>query len=268
MSPTMTEITSAANPRYRQWLKLAHTPRAVRTQGLTLAEGIHLANAALDAGAQPQAVVVRRGAHVGLVQPILDRIRDVPVFQLSAALYDELAPVEQGVGLLLVLEVIDQPHPDAVASDVVYLDGIQDPGNAGAVLRVAAAAGVGHVWTSPSTTALWAPKVLRGGQGAHFALQLSEGIEPEALGALKNIFWTATLAHDAPSLWHTDFPSAPVGWMFGSEGQGLSQRAKALCRIHVSIPISVAVESLNVATSAAVCLFERKRRVEAVCAAS
>lgn len=260
----MKAISSDSNPRFRDWLKLASLPRAVRESGRTLAEGLHLAAAALDAGIAPDAVLVRRGADSQPLHDIVERLScmQTPTFELGAALFDRLVPVERGVGLMLVIPVVHATLPERVDADVVYLDGVQDPGNAGALLRVAAAAGVKLVCASPATTALWAPKVLRGAQGAHFSLRLCEQVTPGQLHRIAPVTWIATAAQHAQSLWTVALPLAPIGWMFGSEGRGLSAQAEALCTLRVSIPTSDAVESLNVATSAAVCLFERKRRVD------
>ena len=65
---------------------------------------------------------------------------------------------------------------------------------------------------------------------------------------------------DGEPLWQASLPAGPVGWIFGAEGAGLSAQARAVCTRRVSIPIDSAVESLNVAAAAAVCLFERRRR--------
>ncbi len=258
----MKPITSESNARFRQWFKLATQPRTVRQLGLTLAEGLHLAQSALDAGLKPEAVLVRHGTPAQTLQPILART-SAAVYELSAALYDALAPVERGVGLMLVLPVATTALPTHADTDWVYLDGLQDPGNAGALLRVAAAAGITHVCASPTTTALWAPKVLRGAQGAHFALRITEHVSVEVLRSVSVLTWIATAARQAQSLWRAPLPTTPVGWLFGSEGQGLSAEAEALAALRVTVPTTAAVESLNVATSAAVCLFERKRRCEA-----
>lgn len=257
----MKAISSATNPRFKQWQKLATQPRAVRQLRLTLAEGLHLAQAAIDAKVEPESVLIRQGAPLEVMHPILERTR-APLYELSGVLYDALAPVEHGVGLMLVLPVASAPQPQRVDADLIYLDGVQDPGNAGALLRVAAAADVMYVCASPTTTALWAPKVLRGAQGAHFGLRVIEQVTPEQLRGLQGVTWMGTAAHQAQPLWRAPLPDTPVGWMFGSEGQGLSAEAQALCALSVSIPTNAAVESLNVATSAAVCLFERKRRRE------
>ena len=256
----MKAIASESNPGFRHWLRLATVPRAVREAGQTLAEGIHLAQAALAANIAVEAVIMRKGAAHAELEPLLSQLGGVAAFELVPALYDRLAPVEHGAGVLLLLPV---PAPRAARStraDMVYLDGIQDPGNAGAVLRCAAAAGVRHVLAGPGTAALWAPKVLRAAMGAHFRLAVHERVAAAELTALLDGPWYAAVAHGAPSLWTQQLPAGPMGWIFGAEGSGPSLEALAASRQQVCIPTSAAVESLNVAAAAAICLFERMRR--------
>lgn len=260
----MKQISAAANPTYRTWLKLATQPREVRNAGLTLAEGMHLAEAALAAGHPLEAVIVRGGGSlpVGSAgEAMLARLaaRGVPLYALAAPLYDTLGLVEHGVGLTVVLRV-PQPSTAAVTGDVLYLDGIQDPGNVGALLRVAAAAGVAHVFAGSGTAALWAPKVMRAAQGAHFALDLREQVSVDELRALP-VHWIGTVATGSVSLWQSELPQQRVGWVLGAEGQGASAEALAICAQHLRIPLAPGVDSLNVATAAAVCLFERQRRL-------
>ncbi|MFN3565192.1 MAG: TrmH family RNA methyltransferase [Burkholderiaceae bacterium] len=162
--------------------------------------------------------------------------------------------------MIAVIAVTHAPEPRDLAADALYLDGVQDPGNVGALLRVAAAAGVRHVLAGPGTAALWAPKVVRAGQGAHFALALHEIADPAHVKtALRP--WFGADAHAATSLWEVALPAAPMGWIFGAEGRGLSAGARAVCDAVVTIPMASSVESLNVVSAAAVCLFERRRRL-------
>jgi len=253
-------ITSEANPRYRRWLRIAGTPRAVREEGQTLAEGIHLAQAALDAGAAVAAVLLRKGAAHADLDALLAQLSGIDGYELPAPLYERLAPVEQGAGLMLVLPVADAALPSRAPADMVYLDGIQDPGNAGALLRSAAAAGVRHVLAGPGTAALWAPRVLRAAMGAHFRLAIHERVVAAQLPQVLDGTWIAAVAHDAPSIWAQALPQGPIGWVFGAEGSGPSAAALAASQLRVCIPTSAAVESLNVAAAAAVCLFERMRQ--------
>ncbi len=268
----MKSITSAANANFRRWLRLATQPRAVREEKQTLAEGLHLAQAALapdvaDAAvsAAVSAVIVRAGARGGAdrtIAPLLERALQCGAagFELAAALYDRIAPVEQGSGLLLVLDIAPAVLPSSLAADVLFLDRIQDPGNAGALLRTAAAAGVAMVVAAPGTASLWAPKVLRAAQGAHFRLHLQEDIAAAQLRAVFSGTVIGMLAHGATPLWSAPLPSGAVAWIAGAEGSGLSGDALAVCDGRVTIPVAAAVESLNVAAATAICLFERQRR--------
>jgi TrmH family RNA methyltransferase len=163
-----------------------------------------------------------------------------------------------------VVTVAEQhPLPGRAQRDMLYLDGVQDPGNVGTLLRTAAAAGIRDVLAGPGTAALWAPKTLRAGQGAQFRLRLHEQVAAGSLPGLLAGEWIGTDAGGGEPLWSIALPAGPVGWIFGGEGAGLSAAARAVCRRRVSIPIDAAVESLNVAAAAAVCLFERRRRLAA-----
>lgn len=259
----MRSITSPANPAYRSWLKLATQPRQVRLQRRTLAEGAHLARAWIDAERPIDAVLVTQGAGSAERGALLSELSArAPVYQLSQGLFNALGLVEHGIGLALVVPTAASPA-GALAGDALYLDGVQDPGNAGALLRVAAGAGVRHVLAAPSTAALWAPRVLRAAQGAHLLLDLREGVPPEALERT-GIDWIGTALSAPQTLWELDLPAtAAVGWIVGAEGQGASADALAVCARLTRIPLAAGVESLNVATAAAVCLFERQRRLQA-----
>ena len=256
----MKAIQSAANAEFKRWRRLAGNSRFMKSQGRTLAEGLHLARAALDAGHPVAAALVRAGASGPELDACLARIDDARIHELAAPLFDALAPVEHSTGLMLELPFERGAEPRRLTGDVVYLEGVQDPGNIGALLRVAAAAGVSAVLAGPATAALWSPKALRAGQGAHFGLRLFEDVGLEALDAWFAGRWIGTAARDATSLWDARLPEGEAGWMLGSEGAGLSAAALERCALRVSIPLAAGVESLNVASAAAVCLFERQRR--------
>lgn len=259
----MKSIASEANSRFRAWLRLVESPRQIRLAGRTLAEGIHVIEAAHAAAHPIEALLVRRGAQGDAVEGLQAQLASdgVDCYELSAALFDRLSPVERGAGLIAVIGVAHGPEPRDLGADALYLDGVQDPGNVGALLRVAAAAGVRHVLAGPGTAALWAPKVVRAGQGAHFGLVLHDIADPADLKRASPGPWFGADAHAATSLWETALPAAPIGWLFGAEGRGLSAGARAACDSYVMIPMEPAVESLNVVSAAAVCLFERRRRL-------
>lgn len=258
----MKAISSAANPAFKAWLRLAMHPRSARQQRRALAEGLHLAQAALAAGARIESVLLRQRPPGGQVQRLAERAvaAGAAGYELPAALFDRISPVEHGAGLILVVEVPKFAEPVAARHDLVYLDGIQDPGNAGTLLRTAAAAGIGTVLASPTTAALWAPKTLRAAQGAHFRLRLHEQVAADALPRMLAGPWIGADARDGEPLWAVPLAETSLGWIFGAEGAGLSAEARAVSRRFVSIPLDAAAESLNVAAAAAICLFERRRR--------
>lgn len=258
----MKSLTSDSNPLFRRWLKLATLPRAVRELGQTLAEGAHLAQAIGQSHWPVTAALVRRGAHDETIDRALAWLpAQTERFELAPALYDRISPVEHGVGFTLVIPIEAASVPAASRQDLIYLDAIQDPANVGAVLRTAAAAGVVHALCGPATAAAWSPKALRAGMGAHFRLKISETVDAGSLGAALAGTWIGAVVRDAPSLWACEIPPQAVGWAFGSEGAGLSPAVLAQCPLRVTIPITHDIESLNVAAAAAVCLFERNRRV-------
>ena len=141
---------------------------------------------------------------------------------------------------------------------------LTDPSDRGTLLRTAAAAGIGQALLSPGCAAAWSPKVLRAGQGAHFALAIHE--ECDLLGFMAGFEGTTavTCLEGATSLYAAKL-DGPIAWVFGAEGQGVRTELIEAAGLRVKIPMPGAVESLNVAAAAAVCLFEMvRRRVMAV----
>jgi TrmH family RNA methyltransferase len=264
----MKSVASADNRHFKHWLRLSEVPREVRAQRRTLAEGLHLAEA-IDAARHPvEAVLLRRGSERADVRAWSEKFiaAGVAAFELAPNLFDRLSPVDRGSGLLLLIPL--PATQQRGAGDALFLDGIQDPGNAGALLRVAAAAGVRTVLAAPGTVGLWSPKVLRGAQGAHFRLQLHEDIGPMEVRTGPSMPWIGAAAHAGTPIWAARLTNAAVGFMVGAEGAGLTPAAAAACDQQVTIPLASGVESLNVAAAAAICLFERRRQVEALRAGS
>jgi len=173
---------------------------------------------------------------------------------LSDALFASLSPVDSPTGLLA--EIAIPRVMNETARFVVLLEDIQDPGNLGALLRTAAAAGVEQVYCSTACADAWSPKALRGGQGAHFRLGVQERADLAAVA--RRIPIHAAVLGARQSLFELDLRGA-VGFAFGNEGAGLSEALRAHAN-PFTIPMSDRVESLNVAAAAAICLFERVRQ--------
>ncbi len=255
-------VASASNPRYRRLLALVGSTRERARAGVVVLEGVHLLQAWADrfgGEAVPELFAARRGMADPAIGSWVVRHRERAIV-LEDRLFDRASGVEHGPGLLAIVALPQAQLPDRLEEDAVYLDRVQDPGNVGTVLRSCAATGVRRILCAPGTAACWSPKVLRAAMGAHFALEIHEGIDAVALQARCRITAMATDAGATRSLYDCDL-RAPTLWLLGNEGQGLAPHWSDWRRMRrVSIPQTAAVESLNVGVAAALCLYEQWRQ--------
>lgn len=258
----MKPISSRDNPLYKELKLLATNSQARRKAGRTLLDGVHLCEAYLQHAGLPAFCVVSEGSMGNVeVVHVVQRCEAgrVSCIVLPDQLYQALSQVEHGVGLLFVIDTPQNTVPAVLARPAVLLDNLQDPGNLGSILRSAAAAGIEEVYCSKTTVFAWSPKVLRAGMGAHFLLNIHENVELPRLMGSARVPILATSSHASQRIYDMDL-KRPVAWLFGHEGQGVSQDLLDLATHRVAIPHLGAVESLNVAASAAVCFFEQVRQ--------
>ena len=256
-------VTSRDNPRYKELRQLATSAQARRKQGKTLLDGVHLCDAWLQHRGAPELCVFADGAlsHPE-VSVIVGRCKDVGVdcLQLPDALYSSLSQVERGVALLFVVPVPLSKTVTAIKGSTILLDGLQDPGNLGSILRSAAAAGIRQVICGEGSVAAWSPKVLRAGMGAHFVLDIVEQADLGSWMAAATVPVYATSSHASATIYETSL-AAPCAWLFGHEGAGVSAELLGRVTKALAIPQQSGVESMNVAAAAAVCLFEQRRQM-------
>jgi TrmH family RNA methyltransferase len=192
------------------------------------------------------------------IQAFLAQINKWPIVTVADSLFAEISPVDTPTGILALIAIA--PVASAVDNDfVLLLEDIQDPGNLGAVLRSAAAAGVTTVYLSTACADVWSPKVLRGGMGAHFVLAIVERADLLQVAAQFPGKSLATVPDAGQSIYMLDL-TGRVALLVGNEGAGLSSGLQALASECVHIPMRAGVESLNVAAATTVCLFERVRQ--------
>lgn len=255
-------ISSRDNPVYKELRQLAESSQARRKTARSLLDGVHLCDAYLQHHGMPILCVVAEEAQShGEVAAILAKCdaRQVNTIVLSNALYRGIRIVEHGIGILFLIDTPKSEHPNTLAQSAVLLDGVQDPGNLGSILRSAAAAGIGSVFCGSGTAFAWSPKVLRAGMGAHFALNIYEGIDLRSLIQTSSIPVIATSSHAQHSLYELDLRGELV-WLMGHEGQGVSDELMSLVTHKARIPHAGTMESLNVSASAAICFFEQLRQ--------
>ena len=249
-------ISSKDNPLLVRVRKLLADPGGYRKLGEVWLEGEHLCAAFVQRGGRPlQAIVSAEGWPQPALRELAGHAAAVAVVpdELMAALSTLESP--PAIGFVVATPTAPAITPDAPS---LVLDRLQDAGNVGTILRSAAAFGFTQVVALKGTAALWSPKVLRAGMGAHFGLRLVEGVEADALAALR-VPLLATSSHAARSLHEVDLPW-PCAWVMGHEGQGVSSALAQRCAMTLRIPQPGGEESLNVAAAAAVCLYESARQ--------
>lgn len=253
---TVKSVTSRANPQWQRLRRLANDPSAYRGQGEVWIEGDHLCTAYLARGGVPRVAAIDSTAwDEPRWRAIASRAETVlvvpPALMAGLSTMGSAAPIGCAIAW---------PGAGAIAarSASVVLDRLQDAGNVGAILRSAAAFGFDQVIALDGTAALWSPKVVRAGMGAHFGLNLVEGVEPAALSKL-GVPLLAASPHAATAIDAAPLPW-PCAWVIGHEGQGVCAEVLAQCAQRLAIPQPGGEESLNAAAAAAVCLYESVRQ--------
>lgn len=252
----MSVLSSRDNPKVKHWAMLAKEARYRRTEKRALIEGPHLLAAALEHGCKPVAVLATERAAADVeIGRLIARCGSRAIL-LSESLFSSISEVETPQGIAAEIEIADEAGPDDMAT--VFLEGVQDPSNVGAIIRSAAAFGLGRIVLDRECADAWSPKALRAGMGGHFALRV---YETGRLAALMDAF-QGTLACAVP---RGGVPlaeaalSSPMGWIFGAEGRGLSEETLRRVALRVTIPMAQGTESLNVAAAAAVCFYQASR---------
>ena len=262
-------ITSTTNPTIKR-LALLRERRGRTQQGLFLVEGVRLVEEALDSGAVPAAILVApeplgSTARGRALRERLRHARGIPEpLEVTPTVLRHVSDTETPSGVAAALPLPAAPMLDGLPGEsglTLILDGVSDPGNAGTILRAAAAAGVDAVVALAGGADLSAPKVVRAGMGAHFRLALATDVAPTSLAPWLGARGQVLLAdaHAAATIYDVDL-RAPIALIVGGEAHG-SVHAGALPGVQgVSIPMPGATESLNVAMATAVILFEAVRQ--------
>lgn len=253
-------IASPSNPLFKAVLKLADSSRQRRKAGRTLLDGVHLIQAYLDAGLEPQQVLVTPGAMLAKeTAELLRRLEGIPLAQLDEALFAELTELKTPSGIIALIELPRSSRTSAPSRFCLLLEDIQDPGNLGSMIRSAAAAGCDALFLSKGCADAWSPKVLRAGMGGHFVLDIHESADLPAVAADFPGKVLAAELRASDSLYTCDL-RGHVAFAIGNEGSGLSESLLAASARRIFIPMPGKTESLNAAAAAAVCLFEAVRQ--------
>jgi len=292
MATITKEIRSRKNPHIKLLRDLVMGGRLRRSHNAAWVEGERLCRSYFDT--QTSLPILVASEKLLLADLLASAPRGVQSFRevwiIPADCFSEITQIESSLGWGLVIEVpissganddpgsndpgsndpgSNETQPSAgrkalMQSAVVIVDRIQDPGNLGALLRSAAAAGIAQCWCVTGTVDPWSPKVLRAAMGAHFQMTIRQGVDArQVIDACRlqgfHLLSTANQP-DAVSLYSAGLQlNQPIAWVFGQEGDGVAQEFLSKAQV-VVIPQTAAVESLNVAVAAGICFFEMRRR--------
>ena len=229
-------------------------------EGLFLAEGVRVVEELLDAGLPVRLAVVSPALdETPRGEALAERLRAAaPVREVGAGELNELADTRTNQGVLAVAE-LRRATPDAIpdrgSATVLVLDGVQDPGNLGTLVRSAAAFGCDAVAYLPGTVDPWNPKAVRGAAGALFRIPVLQADPDELMGRLSAAGY-AVLGADAAGRPVDTVERPPrTALVVGNEGSGLSDHSRAHVDALVAVPMAETVESLNVAVAAGILLY-------------
>ena len=239
--------------------------KARKRSRYAIAEGIRLVEEAMAAGVEIRGAVVAQPAlehprTAALVRDLSSRA--VEVEDVTSRVFDELCDTDSPQGILAVVAFPDWRLEALTVGDgatFVVLDGVQDPGNVGTIIRTAFALGCDAALLLPGTADPRNPKVLRGAMGASFrmpVIQLRDDVFASWLRANAIEAWAAVM--EGSSLARSSRP-ARLAVVLGNEGAGVRPAVAELVRHRVSIPLSRGAESLNVAVAAGILLYEVTR---------
>ncbi|MBI5076630.1 MAG: RNA methyltransferase [Nitrospirae bacterium] len=260
------KISSAANQYIKDVIQIREK-RAKFRHAAFLVEGPHLVEMALASGSQIKEVFVTEAfinakEHRALMGKIA-----AAIFEVSEQLLEKITDTETPQGIVALAGYKPDTLDTLTLKEtplIVVIDAIQDPGNLGTIIRTADAAGADAVILLPGSCDAFMPKVIRATAGSLFNIPIVYA-EPAAFVdwlSKRNIQLAVTAADAEKTIFEADL-SGNIAIAFGNEAHGVSDQLRKAADLSLNIPILGKAESLNVATSAAICLYEAVRQRKA-----
>jgi len=262
-------VTSGANPKVKTLLSLQEKPRSRKESGLFVVEGRRELGHCLDAGYVPEAVfwcpdIVPPKAWDDMAYKAGKVNKDFLAVEVSPAVYDKIAYRGGAEGVIAEVRAKELTLAELALPDdplVMVLESVEKPGNLGAALRSADAAGVDAVLVCDPQTDLWNPNLIRASIGAIFSVPTVATTSEEAIMWLKRNGLQILTAQLQDSLPYYDTPmTSGTAIVMGTEATGLSGQWRRAADRHILIPMLGKLDSLNVSTSAAILLYEAVRQ--------
>ena len=240
--------------------KLAASSSERRKRGLAILDGAHLVDAFLNASHAIESLMVSRSSlDRDETTRLMARVPAGAVLVVSDKLFESVSTLDSATG---VFAAVPAPRGTAIpptADLVVLMEGLQDPGNVGTLLRSAAAAGSRHAGLSRGCAFAWSPKTLRAAMGGHFALNVVEDFDVAAFLQTYRGTSVALAGGSGASIYDLDL-HGPVAFVVGSEGAGVSAALRDRATVCAEIPMPGRAESLNAGVAGSLALFEALRQ--------
>lgn len=240
-------ITSLQNEQVKIWRKL-HKKKYRNEMNSFLVEGVHLIEEAIKSGFNVEQIIVQEEVTVP------NSWKDRSIVIVSKAVFTTISQTEspQGVAAVIAMRTIEK----RTSGPVLLLDGLQDPGNVGTIIRTADAVGASEVLVGKGTVDIYNEKVIRATQGSLFHIRIDQVDIKEAITQLKTEEYTiwASALENASALPNITF-SYKNALIVGNEGAGISSTTLDLADQAVKIPIYGEAESLNVSIATGILLY-------------
>lgn len=246
----MEHITSLKNPKVAAW-KALKDRKGRRESGCFLVEGRKMVEEALKSAFDVETVLVQEGMELpdGLT---------MPVYELPAHVLAAVCDTKTPQGIAAVVRMKEQ---SALGKHIVVLDGVQDPGNVGTIIRTADAAGLNGVLLSNRCADVFSPKVLRATMGSIFRMNLRTTDDlPGELTKLREKGYSILSSQlDGTPFYERQDVAERFALIIGNEGNGVSEQVQQTATHRVRLPMRGGAESLNAAIAAAIMMYELMR---------
>jgi len=248
-------IESNSNPFYKKLKKLYSSSSFRKNLNQTILDGPHLIKSFL-LHQKPLTIIKDSGVMKPEIENLISTL-DCPCYSLPHTLFLQLSELKSSTGILALVDIpkINTPNSNGL---FLLLDGIQDPGNLGSILRTAKATDVNSVVMSKTCADLWSPKTLRGSQGVQFSIHCS--VEQDLNK------WILDYNHDVMALTMTGESifkktlNSNMAILVGNEGKGISESLLKNIVGSLSLPMSKNVESINVGAAVSAFMYEHYRQ--------
>ena len=260
-------ITSAQNPKIKRLLQLQQKSSERRKAGLFVVEGIREVERCVEKGYEIDTIFYLNKPMAENISEIIEKNKGIKLFEVSPTIYEKIAYRGSTEGVIAEVKTKDKTLKDLNLSKnplVVVLESVEKPGNLGAILRSADAAGADALIVCDPLTDLYNPNLIRNSTGAIFSVPCVACTSEECIKFLKenNIQILTAQLQDSELYYDTDMKRG-TAIVMGPEATGLTDIWRKAADAHIRIPMLGITDSLNVSVSAAILLYEAVRQREA-----